>query len=480
MSPLNENHQRYILAKFKYVDKLLSAARETLAPESAASPFQEYVPDASPAQCRAIDEHLQQLQKQMAAILKELAIVLPTARSGALHRFRTSLQFAQIAIEELKPRHLRGYGAIAEEDSRQLERISQLLQENLRRMQVYVADDFGKDLQERLQRLERTSHDGRLLRQLERVIRECELAELLPTLAAIAERITSDHLEIGIFGQVNSGKSSLLNYLLKAPVLPVGVTPVTSVPVRVQYGHRARVLIHLAGGRVEEAHLARLAQFTSEQQNPGNTKKVTAVLVEHPAELLESGVVFADTPGLGALEVSGEVETLAYLPRCDLAVVLVDANTGLTRNAVSLLRTLYESGSPAMMIISKADQLSPAQRSHLVDYTRAHLDTEVGEGIDVSPVSVLADHQQLADRWREEKLRPLLDRQPELTAASRRRKVACLRQAACAILQARLHEVPAFEEAAAAQISREEAQVDRNALRKELEMLKNWNEEVNP
>ena len=63
----------------------------------------------------------------------------------------------------------------------------------------------------------------------------------------------------------------------------------------------------------------------TEQENPGNTKHVTRLLVKIPAPRLSSGIVLVDTPGLGSLATTGAAETLAYLPRCDLGIVLIDA-----------------------------------------------------------------------------------------------------------------------------------------------------------
>ena len=50
---------------------------------------------------------------------------------------------------------------------------------------------------------------------------------------------------------------------------------------------------------------------------------------------MTDGVVLVDTPGIGSLATFGAAETMAYLPRCDLGIVLVDAASILNREDMS-------------------------------------------------------------------------------------------------------------------------------------------------
>jgi predicted GTPase len=150
------------------------------------------------------------------------------------------------------------------------------------------------------------------------------MIELRGALVMLLERLENHAFEIGIFGRVSSGKSSLLNHLLGSEILPVGVTPVTAFPTRVSYGIRPQAIIEFAEDKPQTVELSRLTEFATEQQNPGNAKHVMRIRVQVPARRLREGVTFVDTPGLGSLATAGAEETVAYLPRCDLGIVLVD------------------------------------------------------------------------------------------------------------------------------------------------------------
>jgi hypothetical protein len=145
----------------------------------------------------------------------------------------------------------------------------------------------------------------------------------------LLDRIESAAFEVAVFGRVSSGKSSLLNYVLQTDVLPIGVTPVTAIPTRISHGPVAQAGIEFAEAQPQIISLPELPEFATEQKNPGNKKHVTRIFVKLPSDRLAEGVTFVDTPGLGSLAIAGAEETIAYLPRCDLGIVLIDASAGL-------------------------------------------------------------------------------------------------------------------------------------------------------
>jgi GTP-binding protein EngB required for normal cell division len=179
-------------------------------------------------------------------------------------------------------------------------------------------------------------------------------------------------LEIAFFGRVSSGKSSLLNCFLGQPVLPVGVTPVTAVPVRMGHGEEPGAVVHFAGTAPRRVALPALADYASEEGNPGNEKLVTRVEVSLPSPRLAPGVALVDTPGLGSLATGGAAATLAYLPRCDVGVVLVDAGGSITPDEVGTIESVLAAGARALVLVSKADLVQqPAELDRLVRYVEA-------------------------------------------------------------------------------------------------------------
>jgi hypothetical protein len=225
---------------------------------------------------------------------------------------------------------------------------------------------------------------------------------------------------------------------LQTDMLPVGVTPVTAIPTRISHGPIAEAGIEFAEAQPQIIPLSELADFATEERNPSNVKHVARIIVKLPSERLAEGVTFVDTPGLGSLAVAGAEETVAYLPRCDLGIVLIDASSGLTQDDLVVVQALYQVGAITTVLVSKADLFSIADRQQMIAYARTNLRDQLGVEPSVHAVSVVGTDAGLCDRWFENELRPLLARHQELVVESHRRKVGALREAVVGTLERRL------------------------------------------
>ena len=271
--------------------------------------------------------------------------------------------------------------------------------------------------------------------------------------------------EAGVFGRVSSGKSSLLNYILQTDVLPIGVTPVTAIPTRISHGPVAEAGIEFAEAQPQIIALSELPEFATEQKNPGNKKHVTRIFVKLPSVRLAEGVTFVDTPGLGSLAVAGAEETIAYLPRCDLGIVLIDASAGLTQDDLVVVQALYQAGASAMILISKADLFSGADRERMIEYVKKNLRNQLRVEAPVHAVSVFGADAALCDRWFESELRPFLAQHHELAITSQKRKIGGLREAVIGALERRLQAGPEAVSGERAVLSNEATEALRNGDR---------------
>lgn len=437
-SGLNEHHVRHIVTTLRYVDELLGKAEHIMAVAGSPSPFQQYVNDSTPLQRKVVHDYVVRLREMMSRSLEELHIPRPAPVTGALWAARNAVAFANIALSEMESKRMAGYGKLSNTVAQRIDAIVAELRAAVEKLDDYLAETTGSDLQARWQRLEKMSDAVPLLRELDRIITVHGLVEYRSVVAMLLERIENGTFEIGVFGRVSSGKSSLLNHLLGGDYLPVGVTPVTAVPTRISFGPRPQVLVEFADAEPQVIELSALADFATEQKNPGNAKHVSCICVQVPAAKLREGITFVDTPGLGSLATSGGEETVAYLPRCDLGIVLVDAASALTNEDLKVIEAIYRAGATAMVLVSKADVLKADDRQRVVDYVREQVRAELNVEPPVHPVSVVGADAKWCDAWFESQLRPLLEAHRELASASLKRKVGGLREAVLVTLKRRV------------------------------------------
>ena len=435
---LNSNHERRLSVTCRHIDKLLADMESMLNVSASKLAFPQYAPDLTSAQRRVIEDYISRIRAQLVRVLDGQNMERPPADIPVSRTLHATLTFVDIAVEELKPEYMRGYGEVPTAAAVELNGIAGELQGLVRQLDHYLTRGAGENLQQRLEKLEQTGDEVLLLKKLESIITERGLVEFRSTLSMILDRLEDNSFEIAIFGRVSSGKSSLLNAMLETDVLPVGVTPITAVPTRLAYGEAAAVNVWFANRSPERYEISQLPEFVSEQLNPGNEKHVTRIVVQLPSPRLRDGITFVDTPGLGSLATRGAAETLAYLPRCDLGVVLIDAGSTLTPDDLQTIQILYDAAIPATVLLSKADLLTVEDRSRVIEYVRDHIRKELNLDLTVHAVSVVHESKELLTRWFEEDIAPLYNQRQELKVLSIRRKLGGLRQSVEIALRARL------------------------------------------
>ncbi|NWG03762.1 MAG: dynamin family protein, partial [Syntrophaceae bacterium] len=214
-------------------------------------------------------------------------------------------------------------------------------------------------------------------------------------------------IDVAILGQFKAGKSSFLNSLIGKPILPVGVTPVTTTITRLQYGKKEKAIIRFFDGQEAEADVASVGEFTSEAQNPANQKNVEVVDLELPSLEKYTGLRLVDTPGLGSI-FKYHIETSEnWLPEVGTALLAVSSDRPLAANDLELIRELRRHTPKIVILLTKADLLSPDQQKEVVLFFRTSLQRELHEGFPIFLYSTRQDNEQWKQRIENELFRPL-------------------------------------------------------------------------
>src|SRR5947208_8650734 len=239
----SEHHQRHVRTTFQYIDKLLSEAEHTMADAGSLSPFRRHSDDTTPIQRKVTHDYILRIREAMRRVMKELNIPPPEPHSGAVWAAAINLMYCSISLNELTPERMRAYGPLSPEAADRLDGIRAEMDGLVAKLRSYLGKGAGGDLQQRLQQLGKTGDEIRLLSEIERIVTGHGLVEFRGTLSMLLDRMESAAFEVGVFGRVSSGKSSLLNYILQTNVLPIGVTPVTAIPTRISHGSLREAIV---------------------------------------------------------------------------------------------------------------------------------------------------------------------------------------------------------------------------------------------
>lgn len=179
---------------------------------------------------------------------------------------------------------------------------------------------------------------GEVTRRTPEVTPESRLGDLLSRLRTFTDppraervdrlqrRLVEGRMRLLLVGEAKRGKSTLGNALIGRAVLPAGVVPVTAVTTTVREGSPERLEVRTRDGAVRTEDVGSLADFVTEERNPGNRLGVEEARVFLTRSCLPPGVELVDTPGTGSVYPHNTAEAEAALTSMDAAILVVSAD----------------------------------------------------------------------------------------------------------------------------------------------------------
>lgn len=188
----------------------------------------------------------------------------------------------------------------------------------------------------------------------------------------LVKKVEADRFHLVVLGEFNHGKTTFVNALLGASVLPVGVTPTTAVIHHIEYADEPRASIVLASGAREPIAIEDLRLFTATSDT--HNEPVAHLEIGHPAAALRD-VVLVDTPGVNDLSLQRAEVTYGYIPRADAVLFLLDAGQILKESERVFLESklIANARDKIVFVINKADILTADEREEAMRYAKAHL-----------------------------------------------------------------------------------------------------------
>jgi replication fork clamp-binding protein CrfC len=214
--------------------------------------------------------------------------------------------------------------------------------------------------------------------------------DLAQRLVRARGRIIDPQIRVVIAGQLKQGKSQLLNSLLNLPVARVGDDEATVVITVVSYSDPPSARLVVAAGPNGESAAIDIpiddinADLRRAPQAGG--REVLRVEVGAPSPLLQGGLAFIDTPGVGGHGQPHLSATLGLLPDADALLMVSDTSQELTEPEMWFIRQAYQIRPAAVLVATKTD-LYPHWR-HIVNANAAHLQ-RAQVPIPILPVSSL-------------------------------------------------------------------------------------------
>jgi len=209
--------------------------------------------------------------------------------------------------------------------------------------------------------------------------------ELLPL---IGNKLEANIFTLVVVGQFKRGKTTFINTLLGADVLPTAIIPLTSIITILKYGNKVEAIVFMNDGSKKKIPIKEIQHYATEKYNPKNEKGVDRVEVFYPSSYLKSGVQIVDTPGVASVHEHNTEITYQYLPQADAAIFLVSVDPPLTQAELLFLQDLKKLVSRVFFIQNKIDIVSDTDRQEALDFTKSIIEKRADfKNITIYPLS---------------------------------------------------------------------------------------------
>jgi replication fork clamp-binding protein CrfC len=183
--------------------------------------------------------------------------------------------------------------------------------------------------------------------------------DLVQRLARARARIIDPRIRVVIAGQLKQGKSQLLNALLNLPVARVGDDEATVVITIVSYSDPPSAQLVVAAGPNGEPATVDIPIDdinTDLRRAPqAGSREVLRVEVGVSSPLLQGGLAFIDTPGVGGHGQPHLSATLGLLPDADALLMVSDTSQELTEPEMWFIRQAHRICPVGVLVATKTD-----------------------------------------------------------------------------------------------------------------------------
>lgn len=186
----------------------------------------------------------------------------------------------------------------------------------------------------------------------------------------LINKLKTDSVNFAVIGQFKRGKSSFINSILGADILPSAVLPLTSVITIVKYKKKFSAKIFFHDGSTKTVSSDKLILYISEMHNPNNMKNVKYAEVGYPNDFLKKGITFIDTPGIGSAFTNNTLLTYEYIPKIDAAIFVTSPDPALSEIETKFLNEIFKVTNNVFIVLNKKDYLKEKELTEVIEYTK--------------------------------------------------------------------------------------------------------------
>jgi GTPase SAR1 family protein len=197
---------------------------------------------------------------------------------------------------------------------------------------------------------------------------------------SLRESLCTPEFRVVVFGEFSRGKSTLINAVIGRVVMPAQLIPTTGHVTRIMFGSKDEVRVHHADGELEICALKNISEFSSLNIHGVARENVDSIEVAVNSPMLESGMIFIDTPGVNDRDAQTR-RAKAAIAEADLVIFLLDARQILSsaERELAVEWLAKDLRKPLVPVVNFMNFVEAGDREELIQiverWSKEHLDS---------------------------------------------------------------------------------------------------------
>ncbi|MET3504403.1 dynamin family protein [Halalkalibacter oceani] len=199
------------------------------------------------------------------------------------------------------------------------------------------------------------------MRDLEKKANLLEMTEKeKERLTIVEEKRKNTAFQVAFCGHFSAGKSTILNHLLGAEMLPTSPIPTSANIIGIQNGELGLTVVGTNG---EEESWEGEIPWQRVREWGMNGGEIASLTISAPLPFLGQESIIYDTPGVDSTDPTHQAVTLEALYTTDFIVYVMDYNHVQSETNLTFLKQLSDEKKPLYLVINQIDKHDEAELS---------------------------------------------------------------------------------------------------------------------
>ena len=181
---------------------------------------------------------------------------------------------------------------------------------------------------------------------------------------------------VAVIGEFKRGKSTLINAIIGAEVLPADIVPATATINRITYGDTPGVQLHYHNAETRTIPIEDLVDYVTKISSAGamQAERIAEAVITYPSVVCQNHVDIYDTPGLSDDD-NMTALTMGILDRMDAALVVISALSPFASTEAELTAQLIQHPNinHLFFVVTMLDSIEPEKQDALLENIRGRI-----------------------------------------------------------------------------------------------------------